>query len=130
MVHPNGRFTDNLSGADPSDDLSSVLFADILPCRALPAQQAIAHVMGIEAERFTDVFEREQIRTVGIRNPLFRFAMQRLLTLALGPNMLLKTDHGILQHREHEHPFRIEMKAPLMAGLELRLDENIGLEDH
>src|SRR4026209_990369 len=45
-------------------------------------------------------------------------------------NMLLKTEYGVLQHREHKHSFRSEMKASSMAGLKLSLDENIGLKDH
>ncbi len=53
------NFTENPSGADPANDPSSVLFADFFCRRALPAQQPVAHVVSIEAERFTDVFERE-----------------------------------------------------------------------
>jgi hypothetical protein len=44
--------------------------------------------------------------------------------------MLLETDHGILQHGEHQHSLGIEMKTPSLSRLKLRVDKNIRLKNH
>src|SRR5919106_5184510 len=83
----------------------------------LPAHQSSPQISRVDTNRVADVVKGKPIRFVAVENPLFRITIQSLFPRLSGCQMVLKTEHGILENREHEQLFGLQMK-PSSVGRE------------
>jgi hypothetical protein len=64
--------------------------------------QALAHVISVESQAVTDVFETENPITVGLEKPAHDVIEQLLLLAMSCAKIFLKAPQGILQNSQHE----------------------------
>jgi hypothetical protein len=94
-----------------------------------PAQQPLAKITDVKAERFADVRKGKKITLVIGNEPFFRFLVKCPFSLARRCDVFLETSDRVLQNGEHQYLLRVQAKGPLIGGKKLFRNENIRLKN-
>src|SRR6266850_4165681 len=124
----SGYRNPSLSLSAPRRELINLRPCPTLQPFGFPYGKTLPQIIGVESQRFADVGKRKQPITVCILNPILGLLKKNLALTLARKNVLLKTRNGILQHRQHELLFRLQMQlSPESVQILLR-QKRVGLK--
>src|SRR5882724_4337610 len=128
MPGPSGYSNASLSFIIPWRQLINLRPCPTLQPFGFPYGKTLPQIVGVESQRFADVGKRKQPITVCILNPILGLLKKNLALTLARKNVLLKARNGILQHRQHELLFRLQMQlSPESVQILLR-QKRVGLK--
>src|SRR5262245_45278657 len=128
VLRPSGYRNTPLSLSTPRRKLINPRPRPTLQPFGFPYGKTLPQIIRIESQRFADVGKRKQPIAVCILNPIFGLLKKNLTLTLARKNVLLKARNGILQHRQHELLFRLQMQlSPESVQILLR-QKRVGLK--
>src|SRR5215471_8525226 len=125
---PSGYRNPPLSFSTPRRKLINPRPRPTLKPFGFPYGKTLPQIIRIESQRFADVGKRKQPIAVCILNPILGLLKKNLALTLARKNVFLEARNGILQHRQHELLFRLQMQLSPESIQKLLRQKRVGLK--
>src|SRR5215468_9195855 len=128
VLRPSGYRNPPLSFSAPRRKLINPRPRPTLQPFGFPYGKTLPQIIRIESQRFADVGKRKQPIAVCILNPILGLLKKNLALTLPRKNVFLEARNGILQHRQHELLFRLQMQLSPESIQKLLRQKRVGLK--
>src|SRR5215510_9277821 len=128
MPGPSGYSNASLSFIIPRRKLINLRPCPTLQPFGFPYGKTLPQIIRVESQRFTNVGKRKQPITVCILNPILGLLKKNLALTLARKKVFLEARNGILQHRQHELFFRLQMQLSPESIQKLLRQKRVGLK--